>query len=503
MALQTYIVRRGGTYYYRIRVPRVLVPLIGKSELRQALWTSSPAVAKSRAAPLHAGVVRMMERARMVRDQDELVGIQSFMRTAAEHMRRQAAEFGGGVPPEMAMDLHAAATEATAAVETVERLGTANRLEAMVEAMSAQLAALKVLPAMGGTGAADPFEGLVEEAHQPWHQHLEKFFEEAGFAEATVKNYSTTYSRLRVQIGDKATALVTGGDLVAFMENLVATGKARQGRTTVAADTQNKHASALKAFFGWAKSKRLCKENIGSGLCATRAAKKEAAKFQKRPFTAVELKTLFSYPLFSGSKSDWCINRPGEVKVRDHRFWLPLVALFTGGRRNELAQVLLSDITNFDGIDYIFIRIEVDEEEDTAEEIAASRSLKTQNAKRCIPIHPELKRIGFMEYMARRRKEVGPGGLLFEKFGYGQLYNQRVLPKAGIKDIHTSFHSLRHNFKNAVRALVNNEELQNRLMGHAPKGSGGRYGDPLTPDEVEAFFKVCNWRVDLSHLYAK
>ena len=48
MALRTNIVRRGATYYHRVRVPPDLTKVIGRRELKRSLMTNDPHIARQR-----------------------------------------------------------------------------------------------------------------------------------------------------------------------------------------------------------------------------------------------------------------------------------------------------------------------------------------------------------------------------------------------------------------------------------------------------------------------
>jgi integrase len=162
-------------------------------------------------------------------------------------------------------------------------------------------------------------------------------------------------------------------------------------------------------------------------------------------------------------------------------------------------QAQLTDVKLFGDVYYLFIRTEIEPGEDTPEEVEQIKSLKTENAKRLIPLHPTLIRMGFLKYYERRKSQKLADGRLFPTFGYGQFYNQRLLVNAKVKSARTSFHSFRHDFKDAIRDATKNEELQDRLMGHAPKRSGARYGEPLTPGEARSFFEEVTFP-SLAHL---
>ena len=99
-------------------------------------------------------------------------------------------------------------------------------------------------------------------------------------------------------------------------------------------------------------------------------------------FTNGELGTIFNAPAFSGCKSQYCWWESGDHDVHDtSRFWIPLVALFTGARLAEIVQLEVSDIRAYGGVRFFDIN-------DKGE-----KTLKTKNSKRHIPIHPELARI--------------------------------------------------------------------------------------------------------------
>src|SRR3546814_20548043 len=87
-------------------------------------------------------------------------------------------------------------------------------------------------------------------------------------------------------------------------------------------------------------------------------------------------------------------------------FWCPLLAVFTGMRREEICQLKATDFDEHGGI--WFVRVQATE----------GRSLKTPAAERDIPIHEELIRIGLRTFGAPRsprwlfpeaRKSVGQG----------------------------------------------------------------------------------------------
>jgi integrase len=82
---------------------------------------------------------------------------------------------------------------------------------------------------------------------------------------------------------------------------------------------------------------------------------------------------------------------------------LPLLALFTGARLQELGRLTTDDVKEERGIIFFDLTL---------------AGTKTASAKRMIPLHPELIRLGFMEYVRGRRAEGG--GALFPDLKSGQ-----------------------------------------------------------------------------------
>src|SRR5262249_36292602 len=120
----------------------------------------------------------------------------------------------------------------------------------------------------------------------------------------------------------------------------------------------------------------------------------------KTLFTIEELNQLFHATLYAGCKDDESgYSIPGPNKPRRGRFWVLLLSLFQGLRLNEAAQLYVEDVKQRGGIDYLAMR----EERDDGSK--CDKRLKTKQSRRDVPIHPELVRIGFLDFVAARRKD--------------------------------------------------------------------------------------------------
>lgn len=177
------------------------------------------------------------------------------------------------------------------------------------------------------------------------------------------------------------------------------------------------------------------------------------------------------------------------------------MAVFTGARLEELDQLLVSDVHDEGGVAYIHIN-----QQDEA------KSLKTIGSERRIPIHRELKKLGFMEYVSGL-KETGEIRLFPDlkprKVGsdirWTTNYSEwwaRYRGQMGLDDPRKPFHSFRHAFKDAARNSDVERSKYDELKGHVDGTTSGRYGmgSSLT-DFDRALQKIQYAGLDLRHPY--
>jgi integrase len=177
------------------------------------------------------------------------------------------------------------------------------------------------------------------------------------------------------------------------------------------------------------------------------------------------LNKLFSSKIYT-DKKDY------TMKFQPEKYWIPLLALYTGMRQNEICQLKIRDIKkhtiNTGELVYYF---DLNEEED--------KHLKNENAYRKVPIHPKLRDIGFIDYYdSLKDKQI----TLWKNLRlhptedrYNADYNKSFMTyfrRHITKDSTQVFHSLRHN---VASQLLNNavthrlpKALMNQILGHAP-----------------------------------
>ncbi len=149
------------------------------------------------------------------------------------------------------------------------------------------------------------------------------------------------------------------------------------------------------------------------------------------------------------------------------------MALFSGARVEELGQLLVTDICHEGDVWYIDIN--------TRDE---GKKVKNRSSHRKVPLHPEVVRCGFLEYVEERRRS-GDVRLFpdLRADKHGQLTGNwakwwgRYARTIGITDRRKVFHSFRHTFKTACRAAGIGKEFHDAMTGHSSGDVGDQYGD--------------------------
>ncbi len=220
----------------------------------------------------------------------------------------------------------------------------------------------------------------------------------------------------------------------------------------------NKYLQCYNSLYGWAVNNGYLEKNPFKGL-----AIKDKGKGKK--------------------KRDWF--RPEQVQImlaeidrgkdglanNDMKYWGALLGLYTGARLNEIGSMTVKDVKQdaTTGIWYFDIN---DEDE--------KKRLKTEAATRHVPVHSELLRRGFLEYVDRVSKMDGNDirllyGLTYtEKEGWGRKltrwFSNTFLPQVGLKKDDTSFHSLRHTAITMMRRGGTDNHTVRAIVGHEPDG---------------------------------
>jgi integrase len=264
--------------------------------------------------------------------------------------------------------------------------------------------------------------------------------------------------RLRVRafvdaVGDVALTAVTRAMASDFLAGLKVSNR-----------TRNAYATTLKCVFECARRRgRFTGDDPFDGM------KAKVAGSSYQPFTVAELQTLFD-------------KLPRERKPRKHTPdtalpWVALIALYTGARLEEIAQLTTADVREEGVNGGRFWCVDVHN--------GGDNKLKNETSARLIPVHSELDRLGLLDYVkALPKGPLFPGLTRRESKGgkvgarVGELFRKRLVA-LGLKRDGLCFHSFRHTVAGRLEAAGVPQSDAARILGHAVTGeSYGTYSKP-------------------------
>jgi integrase len=254
----------------------------------------------------------------------------------------------------------------------------------------------------------------------------------------------------------------------------VEAAKQRPEAKVISIANVNAYLNKFSGVINWAVEEGYLAKSPAKGLRLRDPVKK---RDKRRPFSTEQLQRIFHSPLYTGCIDDiYGYAKVGEAKPRRARFWIPLIALFSGMRMNEICQLQIADIRSFDGVE-CFVVIE-----------GGDKHVKTAASERVIPIHQELIRIDFMAFVENQRStgqtdlfhELSRGPYGYRSTNFSKWFS-RFLVKIEASAPLTCFHSFRHSFRDALRSGKVDRDASLALGGWtSDKGSAGIdeiYGD--------------------------
>lgn len=155
-------------------------------------------------------------------------------------------------------------------------------------------------------------------------------------------------------------------------------------------------------------------------------------------------------------------------------YWVPILALYTGARKEELTGLLLDEVIIERGQVTLLMRNN------------RLRNLKTKNSKRDVPVHKDVLALGFIEYIDTLRQagadRLFPGVVNSESVA--DWFIPHVQSRIGKGETKQDLHSFRHTFKTACRTAEMLTEMHEFLTGHARSSVSDKYGTPAGQQTV-------------------
>jgi len=221
--------------------------------------------------------------------------------------------------------------------------------------------------------------------------------------------------------------------------------------------TLNKHHQRLSTFFNWLKKNKHLTENPLHGL--VRQDKDDAEEETGRAFTQDELDAIFEPTAYVA----WAAKYP-------HRFWVPILALYSGARVTELSQLYVADVEVINGIAGYHINRRF-----------AGQKLKNKASRRFVPLAQPVLDAGFLRFVEEAK--LAGEARLFPQLpnndggGFGKQMSKQFsayLKKRAVTEAGLGMHAFRHTLATRLaRAKVPLQTI-GRITGH--KGEQGTLG---------------------------
>lgn len=364
---------------------------------------------------------------------------------------------------------------------------------------------------------------------------VEPFFKRREFIDKTRQQVMGqergTVARFIEVAGDRPVSAYGRGDVTRFLDTLrrlpSVYGRSPKDKAKTVADliaaadaakaprltdkTVKRHLTALSQFLRFARDDgHISNAQWREMVEGHRFRVERGARSQRDAWTPEDLTALFRSPVWTG-RDQRHITKPGPHIIRDAKFWLPILALFHGARLEEFADLYRRDV-GCDGGVWFFNIAETEANEAAGKR---ARTLKTENATRIVPMHPELIRLGFVEYVARtapnaddplfpdlppQGEDQRRGARFTRDFRY---YREQV----GVYRPGVGMHAFRHTaITRLTDAIRDFQQKRHRdyLMGHGGGGTEGdmRYDKGPGLKATAATLALLQFpEVDLSHLH--
>jgi integrase len=412
------LVKRGGVWQYRRMVPPRLRPVIKSREVKRSLGTGDLQAAQRRWSAVKAEVDRMFAEAEKAAGNPNIAAYR-----AVEEWRVMRAQRPAENDEEDALD------------EGISTLLERTNLDAHQRAVLEGL-----LRRRADDGADNP----------PLSMLFDRYNAERKLPAKTKLEWDGVLRRFTATVGaDLPVRAITPAHVRSFKTALLST----TGRTggTLSPATVKKILGALCSVLSWAKREGYVTVNPAEGITAIARGDHEDRRL---PYSSDDLKAIF-----------------GVERTGDANHWLPWLALYTGARLEELGQLRMADMREEEGVHFLAI------------EGGNGKRIKTRSSRRRIPIHPELVRRGLLAFVARQRSagherlfpELKATRLGSLTAAWSKWWGRHARIECGVIDPRKTFHSFRHLWKDAARAVMP-EEHHDAITGHSNGSVGRTYG---------------------------
>jgi integrase len=451
MSLPSYLLCTSQGFFFRMRVPKILQPILEKRELKKAIRTTNRVVAE-RQAVVYAGKVielfdRLMENPMSRSLYNDIPGLTQMV------VRTKHAEFH---------------------LDPVKRREELQDLiDAGILKHAAEVEFVQPVPSPSLIPTNPMNSGLfLSEALEMFIKN--KYSESRAFNVNNEKELRSLFNLLTESLGgDKVIGAISLEDAQKFRDDYNRlprnrTSKSRQSmnlKELIALNDPVKNTTntiaqrldRIRSFFDW-----LNKLNpaIWNPFSTVKMKDSVRAINKRSSFSSEDLSMIFQDKIWTEKDC----NHAWE-------YWLPLLVLYTGARITELCQLEKKDFEEIDGTWCMLINDTPTKDE--PEEIWGDfkKRLKTKDSVRDIPVHSKLIELGFSCFVELSKGRIFPdikpvaGKLAKEPC---RRFNDFVLKRTGVKVPNVkTFYSFRHTTLNYLKQLDITSEKRAQLAGHS------------------------------------
>ena len=282
----------------------------------------------------------------------------------------------------------------------------------------------------------------------------------------------------------------------------------RLSRTTVV-----NYINQINGFLSWIKTLYELPDWISVIMSAPKGDKTEDTRTSKAVFEVTDLRRIVTDEWYmKGEKR--LGNSPRGALLDGARFWLPLMALFSGARLEELCQLYIADFKVIDETKCFELTSVIEDEDGTLKKV---KGLKNTASKRVVPIHNELLKLGLWEYI-QELKEKGHTRVFEEltfsdsaqkySHNYSKWFNRYLHDTLHIvgskREGMKVFYSFRHTFINYCVQHGIEDRYFERVVGHKVGGNEityAHYAKAMSPKTLKAeVLDKIDYEIDLSCL---
>ncbi|WP_034175707.1 DUF6538 domain-containing protein [Burkholderia cenocepacia] len=254
--------------------------------------------------------------------------------------------------------------------------------------------------------------------------------------------------------------------------------------------TVDNYTKTLKGFFDFAISVgKYSFDNPFANMHLVKKSERDKHTDSWLPYTKDELQRLFVENFEAYCKR---FNKPDL-------FFAPLISLTTGMRVDEIAQLYISDVYQKDGI-WVF----------DINDNGGDKEVKTPSSVRLMPFTSQLLQTNFLDYFHLVKEKYGETSLLFPYLtntasnGYAKnisynwtQYKQELI---AVDQSQKVFHSLRKNVGAAMADKLVDLPLRKRILGHTQNQDVTQtiYGSEYSLPNLRSLLEGLEWNIDFS-----